>query len=210
MQGRSILKINTVLLLIIFTVLSGCALNRKVPPPSEDELKWMNSPKAETTVPVDDAAPEGEVSETDKAAPLQPETRPDVTEESLSTKEISIEEGVPLEERKPLNLDDIYFEFDRSDLSQPARERLEEIAAWMETERSMRLRIEGHADERGTSEYNLALGERRANAVKKYLTALGIEGGRLKTISYGEEMPVDLVQAESGWAKNRRVHFEKQ
>ena len=208
MQGRYILKINIVLLLVIFTILSGCAVNRKVPPASGDQTKWQDPPESETKA-ADDSASGEEVSSIDETQPLTPESNSDITEESLSTKELSIEDGDPLEDKKPLNLDDIYFDFDRADLSQSARERLEGIAAWMEAEQSMRLRIEGHADERGTSEYNLALGDRRANAVKKYLTALGIEGGRLKTISYGEEMPADLIQAESGWAKNRRVHFEQ-
>ena len=207
MHIRSLLKINIVLLLVTFTILSGCAVNRKVPPASGDETKWIDTPKSDTNAGKSSSAED--ISAVDKTPPLTPESSSNITEESLSTKEISIEQGVPVEDKKPLNLDDIYFDFDRADLSQPARERLEGIAAWMETEQSIRLRIEGHADERGTSEYNLALGDRRANAVRRYLTALGIEGGRLKAISYGEEMPADLVQAESGWAKNRRVHFEQ-
>lgn len=207
MHRRSLLKINIVLLLVIFTILSGCAVNRKVPPASGDETKWQDPPKSDTNVRESTSAED--ISAVDKTQPLTPENSSNITEESLSTREISIEQGVPVEDKKPLNLDDIYFNFDRADLSQPARERLEGIAAWMEAEQSMRLRIEGHADERGTSEYNLALGDRRANAVRRYLTALGIEGSRLMAISYGEEMPADLVQAESGWAKNRRVHFEQ-
>ena len=212
MQNRFLLKFNTALLLLILIILGGCAVNRKVPPPSEEELKWMNSPNSTgsgTDAAGDSAADEEKGSGTDKASALSPENGTEIREESISVQEVSIEQGVPIEDRKPLNLDDIYFDFDRSDLSPPARKRLEDIAAWMEAEQSMRLRIEGHADERGTSEYNLALGDRRANAVKKYLTALGIEGSRLTTISYGEEMPADLIQAESGWAKNRRVHFEQ-
>ena len=208
MHRGSLLKINIVLLLVILTILSGCAVNRKVPPASGDETKWQDPAKSETDAAGDSVSGE-EVSSIDKTQPLTPDNSSNITEESLSTKELSIEEGVPAEDRKPLNLDDIYFDFDRADLSLPAREGLEGIAAWMEAEQSIRLRIEGHADERGTSQYNLALGDRRANAVKRYLTALGIEGGRLRAISYGEEMPADLVQAESGWAKNRRVHFEQ-
>ena len=103
---------------------------------------------------------------------------------------------------------DIFFDFDRADLDMSARERLEGIAAGMDADQSIRIRIEGHADERGTSEYNLALADKRANAVKRYLTALGIENARLMAISYGEEMPADSGQNEAAWAKNRRVHFE--
>lgn len=197
-------KFNIILLLIIFTILSGCAINRKVPPASGDQTKWQDD-----KVAAGESTSTGDISKVDQTQPLTPGNNSNIREESLSAKEISIEQGIPLEDKKPLNLDDIYFDFDRADLSQPARERLEGIAAWMEAKQSIRMRIEGHADERGTSEYNLALGDRRANAVRRYLTALGIEGSRLKAISYGEEMPADLIQAESGWAKNRRVHFEQ-
>ena len=208
MQTRFPFKAKIVLVLILFTILSGCALKRKVPPPSEDEIKWQGRfLQDEKKAGTDSSA--GEISKTDKTSDLSPGSQANIREESLSTEEISIEQGVPIEDRKPLNLDDIYFDFDRADLDMSARERLEGIAAWMDAEESIRLRIEGHADERGTSEYNLALGDRRANAVRRYLKALGTEGGRLKAISYGEEMPADLIQAESGWAKNRRVHFEQ-
>ena len=72
---------------------------------------------------------------------------------------------------------------------------------------SVRSQIEGHCDERGTNEYNLALGERRANAAKQYLTTAGISAGRLSTISYGEERPLDPGHTEAAWARNRRAHF---
>jgi len=71
----------------------------------------------------------------------------------------------------------------------------------------MKFQIEGHCDERGTGEYNLALGERRANSAKKYLVSLGIEPGRISTISYGEERPFDQGHSEDAWTKNRRAHF---
>ena len=201
-------KANIVLVLILFTILSGCAINRKVPPATGDETKWQDPPKNDTNA-TGKSTSGGDISKVDKTQPLTPANDSNIREESLSTEGISIEQGVPIEDRKPLNLDDIYFDFDRADLSMHARERLEGIAAWMDAEESIRLRIEGHADERGTSEYNLALGDRRANAVRRYLKALGIKGGRLRAISYGEEMPADLIQSESGWAKNRRVHFEQ-
>jgi len=204
MQTRFPFKANIVLALILFTILSGCAINRKVPPATGDETKWQDN-----KVAAGESRSAGDISRVDKTQPLTPANNSNIREESLSAEGISIEQGVPIEDRKPLNLDDIYFDFDRADLDMSARERLEGIAAWMDAEQSVRLRIEGHADERGTSEYNLALGDRRANAVRRYLKALGIEGGRLKAISYGEEMPADLIQAESGWAKNRRVHFEQ-
>ncbi len=72
---------------------------------------------------------------------------------------------------------------------------------------TVKIQIEGHCDERGTAEYNLALGERRANSAKKYLVSLGIPADRLSTISYGKEMPLDPGHNEEAWAKNRRAHF---
>lgn len=102
---------------------------------------------------------------------------------------------------------DIPFAFDRYALTADAREILKEEADWLKMNKDIRVLIEGHCDERGTNAYNLVLGERRAAAVKRYLIQLGIEGERLSTISYGEEMPLDPGQNEAAWGKNRRVHF---
>jgi len=101
----------------------------------------------------------------------------------------------------------IYFEFDRSELSDEARSVLKEIAEVLQSSPSFSLDISGHCDERGTIEYNLALGERRARSAKKFLTSLGITGDRISTISYGEEKPVDATSSEDAWAKNRRDEF---
>jgi len=78
----------------------------------------------------------------------------------------------------------------------------------MKQDRSVRLIVEGHCDERGTVEYNLALGQKRAEAVKDYLLKLGIDAGRIRTISYGKEVPVESGKSEEAWAKNRRAHFK--
>jgi peptidoglycan-associated lipoprotein len=102
---------------------------------------------------------------------------------------------------------DIYFDFDKYDLRTDARATLDRKASFLNQNSSVRVQIEGHTDERGTAEYNLALGERRANAAKQYLTTAGISAGRLSTISYGEERPLDPAQNEAAWAKNRRDHF---
>ncbi len=103
--------------------------------------------------------------------------------------------------------EDIHFEFDRSNLLPEAQEILRWKAAWMQKNPNVQVTIEGHCDERGTSEYNLALGDRRANSAKSYLMDLGIYGSRLNTISYGEERPADYGSNEEAWAKNRRAHF---
>ena len=104
-------------------------------------------------------------------------------------------------------LKDINFDFDRYSLQPEARQTLKANAKWLKDNPSGRIEIEGHADERGTNEYNLALGARRAQTVKDYLSTLGIASDRLSTISYGEELPVCKGQGESCWQKNRRAHF---
>ncbi len=103
--------------------------------------------------------------------------------------------------------EDIHFEFDSSNLLPEAQEILRWKAAWMQKNPNVQVTIEGHCDERGTNEYNLALGDRRANSAKSYLMDLGIYGSRLNTISYGEERPADYDSNEEAWAKNRRAHF---
>jgi peptidoglycan-associated lipoprotein len=104
-------------------------------------------------------------------------------------------------------LKDIYFDYDRFDLRADARETLRTNAGWMKTNPSARVEIEGHCDDRGTNEYNLALGAKRAQSAKDYLTTLGIGADRLSTISYGEEIPVCKEQNESCWRQNRRARF---
>ncbi len=101
--------------------------------------------------------------------------------------------------------DMVFFGFDRYDLSAEARATLEAQARWMAQNPSVDLIIEGHCDERGTREYNLALGERRATAAKNYLVALGVSSGRLETVSYGKERPMVLGNDAEAWAKNRRA-----
>ena len=102
---------------------------------------------------------------------------------------------------------DIYFDFDKYDLRTDARTTLDRKASFLNQNSSIRVQVEGHCDERGTNEYNMALGERRANAAKQYLTTAGISAGRLSTISYGEERPLDPGHTEAAWARNRRAHF---
>ena len=103
--------------------------------------------------------------------------------------------------------EDIHFDFDKYDLKAPARAKLDGLANWLLKYGEFNANIEGHCDERGTAEYNLALGERRAQAAKSYLVNLGVDGARVNTISYGEEMPLDPRHNEEAWAKNRRDHF---
>jgi peptidoglycan-associated lipoprotein len=104
-------------------------------------------------------------------------------------------------------LRDINFEFDRYNLTDEAKATLDQLARALKANPQFVVTIEGHADERGTVEYNLALGEQRAQAAKAYLVALGIDASRLDTISYGEQRPVDAGHDELAWAINRRAHF---
>lgn len=101
----------------------------------------------------------------------------------------------------------VYFSFDSASLLEPAKEQLDLNAAWLRANPGMAIQIEGHCDERGTADYNYALGQRRAESVRNYLISQGIEPGRLHTISYGSERPDDLSGTEMAWARNRRVQF---
>ncbi|MCP4682948.1 MAG: peptidoglycan-associated lipoprotein Pal [Desulfobacterales bacterium] len=102
----------------------------------------------------------------------------------------------------------IYFDFDKSVLMDEAKDNLKEKAGWLKKNSSYSILIEGHCDNRGTSEYNMALGERRAYSAKKFLMALGIAETRISTVTYGEEKPADPRENEEGWALNRRDEFK--
>jgi peptidoglycan-associated lipoprotein len=104
-------------------------------------------------------------------------------------------------------LRDVFFEYDSFDLDEASRQTLQDNADWLKDHGDVRVEIEGHCDDRGTVEYNLALGAKRAAAAKSYLVALGIGRDRLTTISYGEELPLCHEETESCWSRNRRVHF---
>ena len=103
--------------------------------------------------------------------------------------------------------EDIYFDFDSIQLTPQAQEILTKKAKWLRDNPAATVTIEGHCDNRGTNEYNLALGEGRAQSAKTFLMDLGVDVSKLRTISYGEERPLDPQQTESAWAKNRRAHF---
>jgi len=101
----------------------------------------------------------------------------------------------------------IYFDFDSSTLTQESQAKLTEKADWLRQNAQVNVAIEGHCDERGTTEYNLALGDRRANSVKRFLINLGIADNRMSTVSYGEERPINPGHDESAWSLNRRAQF---
>ncbi len=104
-------------------------------------------------------------------------------------------------------LGDVFYDYDSATLSIDAQDQLKQNGGWMDGNASKSALIEGHCDQRGTSEYNLALGDRRAASAKEYLVRLGVSSSRLETVSFGEERPFAQGQSEEAWAKNRRAHF---
>ncbi|MFH1625296.1 MAG: peptidoglycan-associated lipoprotein Pal, partial [Pseudomonadota bacterium] len=102
---------------------------------------------------------------------------------------------------------DIHFDFDKFFLTPEATEILAKKASWLLDNSDVKIEIEGHCDERGANEYNMALGERRSNSAMQYLVTAGVKSDRISTISYGEERPLDPGHNEEAWAKNRRAHF---
>lgn len=119
------------------------------------------------------------------------------------------EDNLPVsQEDGPLR--DVHFAFDSYSLDGTARGILAENAEWLRAHPNARVQVEGHCDERGTNEYNMALGAKRAQSAADHLKSLGVENSRLSTVSYGEELPVDPAHNESAWARNRRAHFNVQ
>jgi peptidoglycan-associated lipoprotein len=137
------------------------------------------------------------------------ETPQPVAEEKPEEKPAPKEEVVvpPKGPSEMVMQEDIYFAFDKSTLTPASQDNLLRKAEWLRANPDATITIEGNCDERGTNEYNLALGDRRAEAAKAFLVDLGIDPARITTISYGEERPVDPRHNEEAWAKNRRDHF---
>lgn len=104
-------------------------------------------------------------------------------------------------------LGDIFFAFDQYDLDDASRDRLARNASFLKEKANFIVTIEGHCDERGTNDYNIALGDKRANAAKDYLVSLGVSAARVKTLSYGEERPTCTASNDTCWARNRRGEF---
>ncbi len=117
------------------------------------------------------------------------------------------EAGAAVTQEKPSPFQDIRFDFDKSAVRQDAKPILSAVADYMKKNRGAKLLIEGHCDDRGTSEYNMALGDRRAESARAYLASLGVPASALSTVSFGKEKPLDSGHNEEAWAKNRRAHF---
>lgn len=171
-------------LLLVAAVL-GCP---KKPAETASQSVSPTPPSAESSIP----------SPMETAPPAEQHA---VTEESVRTPEPE------KQATKPEGLKDIFFEYDRAAISPEMKSALDQDAAWLKSNPKANIQLEGHCDERGTNEYNLALGEKRAHSVKQYLISQGIKASRLSTISYGEDRPFCKEQAESCFQQNRRVHF---
>jgi len=182
------------LALLSITIVAGCGGKKKV----ED----VGGAAGTEVIPEEVTAPE--------AAP--------VTSEDLGTeggmaayagryKELSPGDALTAQAEKDGKLYTIYFDFDRYNIRAGEKVNLDLNAKWLKLNNDVKLRVEGHADERGETEYNLALGDKRARSVTKYLTDMGVSGSRLSTVSYGEERPAVEGHDESAWSKNRRAEF---
>ena len=193
----------TVIVFLSTILLAGCGrkAGSVAPEPPDDMAASSEEADAEAGMP-DGMGDEEAMSEADILA----ERAMMAEEQALQAEAMRQAEMAEMAQAAFVN-EDIHFAFD-SFLLEPEAERiLGEKAAWLQDNANVGVQIEGHCDERGTSDYNLALGERRANAVQQYLTVLGIDSGRLSTISFGEEQPLDPGHDEAAWGLNRRAHF---
>jgi peptidoglycan-associated lipoprotein len=130
-----------------------------------------------------------------------------VKEESTAGTSVKVYGATGSDAGQSGELKTVNFDFDKFSLTLAAKTILKKNAEWLKKNKDVKVQIEGHCDSRGTIEYNIALGEKRANTVQKYLTAIGVAAGRLSTISYGKERPLDPADTEAAWAKNRRANF---
>lgn len=181
-------------IIIVFGMIAGCASKKKS---TQADMKLPPIQTEPTVIELDnsrlsDALSEGDIPEESRDALSWLPNRPPRGMQFESTSELQT----------------VHFEFDKFSLTAQAREILNSNAAWLKNYPDVFVQLEGHCDERGTQEYNQALGENRAISVKKYLVTLGIDSERLFTISYGETMPADPGHTEDAWAENRRVEFK--
>jgi peptidoglycan-associated lipoprotein len=190
--------VSVIFILCIGLVLMGC--------PKKTVVKDEPSAKAEAAKIEAERVAEAKEKEAKEreAARLIEEQAKKEFERSLVAKRTPGIEGEVFESSL---LKPIHFDFDKYDIRLADAEILKGNSALLKKFSNVKIQIEGHCDERGTNEYNLALGERRANSTKKYLTSLGITADRVSTISYGEEKPMDPGHNEEAWTKNRRANF---
>ena len=170
--------------LVLAVFVPACAKKPQAPPP-------LPPPTVQPVRPTTEVAPRAQGEAVDR------------TPDPLSRDIASVNEYV----QSHGLLGDVYFDFDKADLTEESRARLARNADWLRAHSEFEVQIEGHCDERGTNDYNIALGQRRAAAAKDYITSLAVPASRLSTLSYGEERPQCTESEEGCWARNRRGHF---
>ena len=177
--------------IVILAVLAGCAgqVNEEVKAPAVEPVVSKETASSASTNEVDSSAELAAKAAADAAADAERATAEKIKSKAMAAGTL------------------FFFEFDRSDLKQDALNDLDAHAKYLTADRSAKVRLEGHADERGTRAYNLALGERRANSVTRYLVIQGVNRSQIESVSYGEERPLSLVRDDSGWLRNRRVEL---
>ena len=177
--------------IVILAVLAGCAgqVNEEVKAPAVEPVVSKETASSASTNEVDSSAELAAKAKAKAAADAERATAEKIKSKAMAADTL------------------FFFEFDRSDLKQDALNDLDAHAKYLTADRSAKVRLEGHADERGTRAYNLALGERRANSVTRYLVIQGVNRSQIESVSYGEERPLSLVRDDSGWLRNRRVEL---
>ena len=178
-------------LIVLALVATGCA-KKEVVRSNEEAGKTAEAPAAPAPKP-----------ETIVSEPVKPEAPKAETQTAMA----EAAAGMAATEEKASLFDDIHFDFDKSFIREDAKPVLAKVADYLKRNSGAKVQIEGHCDERGTAEYNMALGARRAESAKKYLLSLGVKSAALSTVSYGKEKPLDPGHTEDAWAKNRRDHF---
>jgi len=196
-MGRRGAHLTIMLLLVLGVVAAGCAkrpatTSVAAPPPSAP------APAAPAATP----APAPSTPAPAAPVPSTPSTPAPAPAPAATTARPAPAEFASIPELK-----DIHFDFDKYDVRPDAARTLDANAAWLKSNGNQLLLIEGHCDERGTNEYNLALGERRAKSAMNYLVSQGVQASRITIISYGEERPLCTEHTETCWAQNRRDHF---
>jgi peptidoglycan-associated lipoprotein len=191
MTHRKTLWIPALVVVVLALALTGCKKQKPVTP-EEPQPAAQQQP---TTPPPKPTTPPPKKTEVTEGFDQEPVVVAEVTEADIAALN---EQGV---------LATVYFAFDSYELDDQNRMVLQQNADWLQDNPNYNIRVEGHCDERGTIEYNLALGERRASAVRDYLVSLGVDAFRIRIVSYGEEDPEDPGHDEAAWARNRRAVF---
>jgi len=198
-RSIAILGIIGLIVCLSFMVMTGCAKKSAV---KEQAVS------AEEKAAADRAAAKAKAkAEADAKARADQEARLAAEQKAKEEAEAKVAPQAEAAAVKEEITKDVLFDFDKFSLKPESRDILKQLAEWLNKNKDKSVLIEGNCDERGTTEYNLALGERRAKEAMKYLVELGVDGKRIKTISYGKERPLDPGHTEEAWAKNRRDHF---